>query len=363
MDTQRALAAAVESLSGHPVRAWEHLTSSSRSQVARATLNPAGTLIVKTPTSTGPGHMRERAALEVLNALGAPNVPRLLAASDNPTMLLLEDVGAGPSLADHLLSDDPAVAFASVRRWAESVARLQACSLSAGPQFEAALTVLAPAERPVMDSSGESATQAAAALAELMPQLGVEPTAAALDEFVATAVLDEGPRALTPGDVCPDNNVQRGDELVLIDFEWAEYRHVAWEAAYLAVPWPTCWCSWRLPEEVTAAAVAAWQGVLTPVLSREAAAGLPEAVRRATVAWALITTAWSLPRVMSEDDPAPGNPARPQPDRRAVIQNRLAVAVAHTPASTELHRLAAEALRATRERWGARELPVAPAWR
>jgi len=222
---------------------------------------------------------------------------------------------------------------------------------------------LAPAERPAMDSSGESATQAAAALAELMPQLGVEPTAAALVEFVATAVLDEGPRALTPGDVCPDNNVQRGDELVLIDFEWAEYRHVAWEAAYLTVPWPTCWCSWRLPEEVTAAAVAAWQGILTPLLSREAAAGLPEAVRRATAAWALITTAWSLPRAMSEDNPAPGKPERPQPDRRAVIQNRLAVAVAHTPASSELHRLAAESLRATRERWGARELPLAPAWR
>jgi len=362
MDAQQALVAAVESLSGHAVRTWEPLTSSSRSLVARVTLNPAGTLIVKVPNSPGPGHVRERAALEVLKALDARNVPRLLAAGDDPPLVLLEDVGSGLSLADHLLSDDPARAALAVRRWAESIARLQSGSLSAGPQFEAALRVLSPADPPAMDSTRESVTQAAATLAELLPQLGVEPATAALEEFVAAAALDEGPRALTPGDACPDNNVQRGDEVVLIDFEWAEYRHVAWEAAYLTVPWPTCWCSWRLPAEVTAEAVAAWQACLSPFLSSEAAAGLPESVRRATAAWALITTAWSLPRAVNEDNLAPGRPQRPQPDRRAVIQNRLSVAVAHTPVSSELHRLAAETLHATQERWGARELPLAPAW-
>ena len=27
-----------------------------------------------------------------------------------------------------------------------------------------------------------------------------------------------------------------------------QWRHVAWDLAYLRVPWPTCWCSWRLPD-------------------------------------------------------------------------------------------------------------------
>ena len=54
--------------------------------------------------------------------------------------------------------------------------------------------------------------------------------------------------ALSPADVCPDNNLLLPDGCRLIDFEWAEVRHPAWDAAYLAVPWPTCWCSWRIPD-------------------------------------------------------------------------------------------------------------------
>ena len=38
--------------------------------------------------------------------------------------------------------------------------------------------------------------------------------------------------------------------VVLVDFEGAEWRHVAWDVAYLRVPWPTCWCSWRMPDAV-----------------------------------------------------------------------------------------------------------------
>ena len=138
---------------------------------------------------------------------------------------------------------------------------------------------------------------------------------------------------------------------------------MAWEAAYLAVPWPTCWCSWRLPEEVTAAALAAWREVLTPFLPPASVAGLAEAVRRATVAWAMLTTAWQLPRALADDAPIPSNERRFRPDRRALLQHRLSVAVARTSPSSDLHRLAAEILDATRVRWGVQELPLARAWR
>jgi hypothetical protein len=34
---------------------------------------------------------------------------------------------------------------------------------------------------------------------------------------------------------------------------------VAWDAAYLTVPWPTCWCSWRLSDASALGAThAAW---------------------------------------------------------------------------------------------------------
>lgn len=358
MDPDHLLKTGVESLSGRRVQAWERLTSSPRNVVARATLETGDSVIVKAPTSAGLGGVRERAALQVLGALGVPGVPHLLAAGDDPRLLLLEDLGSGPSVADHMLGDDPARAAESIRRWAESIARVQGHSLAAGQQFGAALGDAEP-----LDTSARYALAAAKTLAELLPQLGVDPAATALDEFVGTAQLDAGPHALTPGDACPDNNVERDDGLSLIDFEHAEYRHVAWEAAYLAVPWPTCWCSWRLPEEVTAAALAAWQEVLTPFLTPAAVAGLAEAVRRATVAWTMLTTAWQLPQAMADDAAFPPNERRFRPERRAVVQHRLSVAVARTPPSNDLHRLAAETLDATRDLWGVQELPLARAWR
>jgi len=361
MDHDQLLRSGVESLSGHRVQAWERLKSSPRNVVVRATLDTGDSIIVKAPTPTGLGGVRERAALQVLDALGVPGVPRLVAAGNNPRLLLLEDLGHGPSVADHMLGDDPARAAESVRRWAESVARVQGHSLTSGERFGAALSDVEPGAP--LDTSARHPMDAAKTLAELLPPLGVDPVTAALDEFVSTAQLDEGPHALTPGDACPDNNVERDGRLALIDFEQAEYRHVAWEAAYLAVPWPTCWCSWRLPEEVTDAALAAWRATLTPFLPPGSVAGLAEAVRRATVAWALLTTAWQLPQAMTDDAPAPPKLRGLRPDRRAVIQHRLSVAVARTPPSSDLHRLAAETLHAVRDRWGACELALAPAWR
>ena len=44
-------------------------------------------------------------------------------------------------------------------------------------------------------------------------------------------------------------------------------RHPAWDAAYLAVPWPTCWCSWRIPEASAERALDAYR--------EKAASGIP----------------------------------------------------------------------------------------
>ena len=60
----------------------------------------------------------------------------------------------------------------------------------------------------------------------------IDSTPADVDSLVA--------EALTPADACPDNNVLIGRRRVLIDFEGAQWRHLAWDVAYLFVPWPTC---------------------------------------------------------------------------------------------------------------------------
>jgi hypothetical protein len=59
-------------------------------------------------------------------------------------------------------------------------------------------------------------------------------------------LTEPGHSALWPCDACPDNNVRNDSgELSLVDFEGAAFRHVAWDVAYLTVPWPSCWCCWR----------------------------------------------------------------------------------------------------------------------
>ena len=127
---------------------------------------------------------------------------------------------------------------------------------------------------------------AAATLARQCAELDVDVPAGALGELraLATRLSDAGAAAMTPADACPDNNVRTGDGLVLIDFEGAQWRHVAWDLAYLIVPWPSCWCSWRIPADLAGQAIEAYR---TAFAMREAdSAGFRRDVEAAAVGWA-----------------------------------------------------------------------------
>ena len=201
---------------------------------------------------------------------------------------------------------------------------------------------------------------AAAGLADQLPAIGVTPSPAALDELRGVCdLLDEAAYALTPADTCPDNNLLTPDGLVLLDFESASVRHVAWDAAYLDVPWPTCWCAWRLPEGVAAAASARWRTAVAAAVPAVATPGFDEALAVTAAAWAFVTTNWFLPRALTDNHTSA---VRRAPSLRAVVQHRLAAATV-TPVLPALAGLAAETLDATGRLWGAVPLPLAPAFR
>src|SRR3546814_15672777 len=63
---------------------------------------------------------------------------------------------------------------------------------------------------------------------------------------VATPLEREERWVVTPGDTCPDNNLLPDGVAHLMDFEFAEVRHPAWDAAYLTLPWQTCWFAWQV---------------------------------------------------------------------------------------------------------------------
>ena len=323
---------------------------------------PDGTtrsLIVKEYLTAGEGWVREAAALEVLARAGRP--PRLLAEGAAPPVLITEDLGDGASLADALLGDGPRMAERALRRWAETLATLHAATRGARAEFGAALA-RREGDLPVAESSVTvDLDDAARVLDRECGSLGVRLPSGALDELRALAkrLGGDGLAALTPADACPDNNVVTDNGLVLVDYEGAQWRHIAWDVAYLQVPWPSCWCCWRLPDDVAARAVAAYRAAAAPAFPEVDQPGFGHDVEAAVVGWALVSTTWFIDNALGSDPPL--NPDRPTPTRRAMILHRLdrAGASAELPVLAELAALLAAELR---NRWGDVPLAFAPAF-
>jgi Ser/Thr protein kinase RdoA (MazF antagonist) len=115
-------------------------------------------------------------------------------------------------------------------------------------------------------------------LAELAA-LGVETAAVEVELDVVSDVLATSYAGLVHGDPCPDNTLFADGRCRLIDFERSSLGSVALDAGYLVATFPSCWCFGRPPEAATAAALAAYEDVLT-----RAGVGLGDAWERALAA-------------------------------------------------------------------------------
>lgn len=356
------------------VVAGERLPSSGRAVVLRAVAtDEAGRnhrLVLKAPVGSGPASAREEAALRIAAEVQAPGVVRLLAVGSDPLLLVLADAGHGPTLADRLLANDPAAAEVAVLKWAARLGGLQAATTGAREKFASLLLVLSPLGAPPVDTSRDAVAEAAVSLGRDLPRLGVPLTAGVLQELrdlpEALDVTAPGsPGALVPGDTCPSNAIDGDDGLVLLDFEGAEYRHLAWEASYLTVPWPSCWCSWLLPDAVAGQALAAWTRSVASTHPAVTASSFQDDLIKATIGWVFISVGWFLAPAL-DGDPPPPDPTRRHmiPTRRALLQHRLRLAAEQrTTSLPALRDLAAQTLEATLHEWGPQALPLAPAFR
>lgn len=333
-------------LPGTPVEVVDRLGGSTRSHVRRVRAGER-TVIVKEFTGAGDGWARECAALSVL----PPEVPapRLVARGAKPPIVVMSDLGPGRNVADLLLGADRAAAVDGVLAWAAAVGSLHRHTAGLRHQFQQALAGLPES------LVATKLDDACDAIALHGAELGVAVPVAAVDELRSLGVRlgSDGPAALTPSDTCPDNNVRTGAGLALIDFEGAQWRHIAWDVAYLTVPWPSCWCSWRIPDELAEPAIEAYLSAYGPAYP-----GFRRDVEAATVGWAFESMSWLLPRALTEEVP----PAMPAPTRRAMILHRLrqAATSAELPALADL---AAGFHTALTDRWGEVPLRFAPAFR
>ena len=302
---------------------------------------------------------RERVGLDAAGPVGV--APRLLAVGDDPPLVVMEDLGSAPSVADHLLGGDPDAADEALVSWATTLGRLHAgthadrAAIAARfAEAEGAVADDEPVDRfhAGVAGSSDQATTDWAAYAEA---LGIDgpPDVGAL----AAVLADPEHHALSPADVCPDNNLLLPDGCRLIDFEWAEVRHPAWDAAYLAVPWPTCWCSWRIPDASAERALDAYREAAVegiPYVADDAFADDVEAARAVLGAGVGVVVP-ARPPCARTQTPHPASPGT-----RPRMQHRLGlVAESGTAAAS----FAGEVLEHTRRQWGDLALALAPAYR
>jgi hypothetical protein len=320
------------------------LGGSSRSVVERVALD-GSTAVVKRFTGEAGGFPREVAALAVLPP-SAP-VPRLLSVLSDPPGLVMSDEGDGPSLADLLLGSSASAAREGLLSWASAVARLHDESVGVGEAFRAELAVRC--DQPA-STLNDDLDQTISSLTGFAGELGVSVPDGAWEELGELCErLSGGPAVLSPDDTCPDNNVLTPDGCVLLDFENAQWRHPAWDVAYLTVPWPTCWCSWGLPDEVAEQAVDRYQAACGSPWA--ASPSFRDDVQAASTVWALMTSAMFMRSALGDDPPH----RMPMPPRRALILDRLRAASA-------LSSIAGPLRAALVDRWGSVPLPPAPAF-
>ena len=142
------------------------------------------------------------------------------------------------------------------------------------------------------------------AAVEAPGQVGVTPPAG-LDAELAeiAAVVDREP-VFSPGDICPDNNMLTADGIRFLDFESAGFHSAFLDAAYIRMPFSTCWCVFRLPPELAAAAEAAYRSevcVVRPALADDLI--WQSGVRRGVAAWTLSALRWLLRSAIEADEP------------------------------------------------------------
>ena len=149
-----------------------------------------------------------------------------------------------------------------------------------------------------------------------------------------------------------------------LDFEGGCWRDVLLDAGYLRVPFPSCWCSYALPNGMMEAMVAAWRSEVVsmwPDLDEDAV--LAPGLMDAQIFWVWLSTWWFLPAPSQEDLPIDGELRAP---RRSVALRSRWLRLASDAERAGESQLADHALAvvgALEQRFDASDLPRYPAFR
>jgi hypothetical protein len=281
-----------------------------RVRVASSPFALPRTLVVKKYHEPAPGEafVREAVSYQLFTALTADErmCPELYAHDGTAGVIVIEDLGRAPTLADKLLGDDARGAERALLSWARSLGRLHATTAGREADFDALMRRLSSTR-----VKGDPLAVNGPAAIERLPQLledalGVHTPAHVFERAERTRWLlaTSRHRGFSPSDLCPDNNLITSRGVRFLDFEGGCVRNIMLDAAYLRVPFPSCWCAFGLPAGMTEAMFAAWRAevrVMWPDLADDAIV-VPRMLD-AQLFWVWASTYWFLPKPGEPDTP------------------------------------------------------------
>jgi hypothetical protein len=334
------------------------LVGSDRSSVVRCRTPEDGTVVVKCYPASAPGpesFAAESAGLTFIAGTGAG--PDLLAADSDHRVIVMSDLGTAPSLADLLLGASADRAASALVGWALACADLAV--RTAGRQRDLADLMQARVSQHWLE-------RAIWRVPGLLSDLSIEAPAGLADDLseVASLLAPGQFDVFSPGDICPDNNLITASGVKFIDFEHAEFHSVFLDAAYLRMPFSTCWCVFRLPDELAESAQARYRDVLTGSFPELAADEIWQpGVSRAMAAWTLHALTYLLDRSMAGDE-SMNCLATHAPTRRQLLRyrwERLSDELNQAGQLPAISGLVSSLLEATQS-WQAPGLPLYPAF-
>jgi hypothetical protein len=342
-----------------------NLGGSERSAVLRCRTSLGGSVIVKSYPQTRQG-MESFAAEAAGLAFSGPSGtgPRLLAASQDALVVVMTDLGTAPSLADLLLSGPRQAAEAALLGWARACGRLAVSA--AGRELELSDLRARYRGAPAAGGQGHWLERRIAEIPALLGDLSIQSPPGLGDDLadVATILRPGRFEVFSPGDICPDNNLLTAAGIRFVDFESAEYHSAFLDAAYLRMPFSTCWCVFRLPGKLARSAEAAYRDLVCGIFGGLASDEVWQpGLRRATAAWTLHAMTYLLDRSLVADRPMIDD-GRAAPTARQLLRYRwrqLAAELAPTGELTALGALMTRLLART-EHWQSPDLPLYPAF-
>jgi Phosphotransferase enzyme family len=173
--------------------------------------------------------------------------PRFYGGDRQSGFILLEDVPYQDSLVEPLLGDSHERAEWALLQYATCLAQLHTATIGRATEFAALYGAIAP---------GIQLTTIKVDIEKhrvRLEKLGIMTDSSWWQDMEAIAKTLSNPGdflAYIHMDACPDNVLNNGEVLRLIDFETGRFGHALIDAAYGRMMFPSCWCANRLPHRV-----------------------------------------------------------------------------------------------------------------